>query len=272
MMEKVDIIKWLKDKGFPFEMECAQNFKDVGFTVQPSLHYKDLETNKIREIDFCAFRQISIGDFMFNVSFIVECKDSNTPWVGLTNKNSFEPIDFTSNIHSTKNCSKLKEEFANKELESFTYNVGKEEYLIHNLQQIRTKNNSKDSAYEGIQQALSACDYLKAKANNSNLKFANIYIPVVVQSNKLYAVQAEDNINEDNLTEKEYMKFVRVNAFSENPLSIVHIVSGLHLKSYCEKIIEEFHNMCENLSSEIKRISKESPTNSSKGEYTISSI
>lgn len=49
MMEKVDIIKWLKDKGFPFEMKCAQNFKDAGFTVQPSLHYKDLETNKIRD-------------------------------------------------------------------------------------------------------------------------------------------------------------------------------------------------------------------------------
>ena len=275
-MDKKTIIKWLDKKGFPFEMECLEVFKSKMFTTQSSLHYTDLETEKIREIDFIAFKQIFLGDFTFNLSFIVECKDSLTPWFAMKTRNDFNSEDFSSNIKTTENARSLRRLFHENELNTFSYNIKPDEFIAYNVQQINTRDDkgntkasTKDMAFEGMQQALNCCASILESANKSPMKFANIYIPVLITSNEIYSLNSDDEIKEENLNKEKFFKYVRVNSFSQTPLDIIHIVAKEYLEEYCHLIEAEFHIMGNALKEEITRISIESPSNSNEGKYSI---
>jgi len=268
IMEKNKIIEWLNKKGFPFEIECSKKFKSKQFICQHSLHYTDLETEKSREIDICAYKQINIGNFSFNVSFLIECKDSETPWLAIKSTNSIKAEDYSSNIIGTKNTRFLKRAIGKSDLRTFTYNISPDEMVAHHIQQITTKG-SKDMAYEGVQQALSCALSLRAKANESHLAFANLYIPVVITSSPIYSLDTDSEMNEENLIEEKFLKLTNVNSFSDTPISIVHLVAGDHLQEYCDLVEAEFHVMGNKMQKEITQISKNNPTNPSTGKYTV---
>jgi hypothetical protein len=265
-MEKKDIIEWLSKKGFPFEIECFKMFKSSGFTCQQSLHYTDIETGKTREIDLCAYKQIHLDHFTFNVSFLIECKDSQTPWLAITNKHDFTGEDFSSNLIGTKNTNSLKTSIGKSNLKSFSFNIERDEIVAYNIQQINTKS-VKDMAYEAVQQAMNCCLSLRENANESQMSFANLYIPVVITSSLVYSLNTNTELNEENLIEEKFIKLTNVNSFSKTPISIIHIVSGKYLNEYCEKVESEFHLMGNKFKDEITKILKENPSNSNKGKY-----
>ncbi len=80
-----NIKDWLKKQGYPLEMRVASAFQEQGFSITQSDYFRDPESDKYREIDVIA----SIGTFadeerhiLFNISFVVECKNSNEkPWL-----------------------------------------------------------------------------------------------------------------------------------------------------------------------------------------------
>src|ERR1035437_4845561 len=79
----IDQIKnWLKDQGFPLEMQTASAFRKAGFEVTQSNLYTDLDTKKPREIDVFAADKDYVG--VTQIAFIVECKSSKKPWLLLT--------------------------------------------------------------------------------------------------------------------------------------------------------------------------------------------
>jgi len=79
----IDQVKnWLKDQGFPLEMQTAAAFRKAGFEVTQSNLYSDLDTKKPREIDVFAADKDYVG--VTQIAFIVECKSSKKPWLLLT--------------------------------------------------------------------------------------------------------------------------------------------------------------------------------------------
>jgi len=76
----LDQIKnWLKDQGFPLEMQTASEFRKAGFEVTQSNLYTDLDTKKSREIDVFANDREYLG--VTKIAFLVECKSTKKPWV-----------------------------------------------------------------------------------------------------------------------------------------------------------------------------------------------
>ena len=51
MEEKEKRIKnWVLKNGYPFEMKVANLFQKKGFKITQSIHYKDFDTKKYREL------------------------------------------------------------------------------------------------------------------------------------------------------------------------------------------------------------------------------
>jgi len=66
------VIKWLRETGFPLEMEAAATFRNAGFKVRQSGIFRDPESNKGREIYVVASDPDIIG--VIDISFVIECK------------------------------------------------------------------------------------------------------------------------------------------------------------------------------------------------------
>ncbi|WP_312356464.1 hypothetical protein [Empedobacter sp.] len=55
MNQEIPKIKeWINKNGYPLEMYTSRIFKNNGFNVAQSLYYKDISTEKYREIDILA--------------------------------------------------------------------------------------------------------------------------------------------------------------------------------------------------------------------------
>ncbi|MBG0843204.1 hypothetical protein [Ectopseudomonas toyotomiensis] len=74
--------EWLQKTGFPLEMEAADAFRQAGFDVRQSATYMDPQSEKGREIDVLAMDPDLIG--VIDISFVIECKSSEKPWVVFT--------------------------------------------------------------------------------------------------------------------------------------------------------------------------------------------
>ena len=88
------VIAALTKSGFLFEQEVASELEAAGFHVETSWPYQDVETKKSREIDLRAVKNILHSPehyLQVFVELIVECKDSDSPFVFLErNKNKRE--------------------------------------------------------------------------------------------------------------------------------------------------------------------------------------
>lgn len=74
--------KWLREKGFPFEMKVANTFLAHGFGALQGTYYTDPESKKSREIDVFARLNAATNDFTISLEVIVECKYSkDKPWI-----------------------------------------------------------------------------------------------------------------------------------------------------------------------------------------------
>ena len=76
------IATWLRDQGYPLEMEAAKAFRDGGFQVSQGGYYVDQDKGKPREIDLVASHHSHIADGDVYSTLVVECKASrNKPWL-----------------------------------------------------------------------------------------------------------------------------------------------------------------------------------------------
>ena len=80
------ILSALENSGFLFEQEIATLLEDNGFHVETSWPYLDLDTKKSREIDLRAIKIVLQSEdlkLQIFVELLVECKDSDAPFVFL---------------------------------------------------------------------------------------------------------------------------------------------------------------------------------------------
>lgn len=83
-----EILKWLNESGFPFEMRLARSLAQQKFKVTQSAYYRDFETKEPREIDLLArlygFYETArepAGLYELETFCAIECKASPKPWV-----------------------------------------------------------------------------------------------------------------------------------------------------------------------------------------------
>lgn len=101
------VLNWLKDQGYPLEMEVASMAKSAGFEVSQSDYYLDPDGGEPREIDLVLSVQNLKGNFNLSYNLFVECKSSrDKPWLlfstpnelgeALTKENGFAFIQLQS--------------------------------------------------------------------------------------------------------------------------------------------------------------------------------
>ena len=74
--------KWLLSQGYPLEMRVAAKFVRAGFSVTQSDYYTDPRSDLPREIDINAHVQKLMGNTLFRLGAVVECKAGEAkPWI-----------------------------------------------------------------------------------------------------------------------------------------------------------------------------------------------
>ena len=88
----------INQSGFPFELEIAKTFSDLGFEINLSHLLFDKNRNKDVEIDLMArkrevFDTTSGNKLLLITNIIIECKDNSLPYVcfGMEHKSKDNP-------------------------------------------------------------------------------------------------------------------------------------------------------------------------------------
>lgn len=255
------IEKWILKNGYPFEMKVAKAFKKEGFHVSQSILYRDIITNKYREIDIIAHTNKLVNGVWFNLTYVVECKKStDKPWVIFKNKDLFNLQTSRYQILGSKNSKLLISKISDKKKKS-----KKLEFIFPSIAEsgynvVTVFKESKDLAYSSTNSLLNACSYLVEKSNNSRLKFCNIYIPIIIIEGKLYEsfLQEDDNIN---LLEVYHSTIANTKSFDESDSSIVTIASSLNLNKFIKKLKSNNDSFFKEFDTLFDETAKNNPTN-----------
>lgn len=79
---------WLREHGYPLEMEVAWAAKSKGFDVSQSDYYLDPDTSQPREIDLVLSANRVVDRHYLEYSLFVECKSSkDKPWLLFSTEN-----------------------------------------------------------------------------------------------------------------------------------------------------------------------------------------
>lgn len=251
---------WILKNGYPFEMKVANLFKKSKFKVSQSVLYKDIDTNKLRELDIISYSNIEINNVWFNFTFVVECKKStDKPWVVFKNDNLNNPQLERYKPFATRNGEILINKakvLKNKNFELLFPNLHKSGFNL-----VTSLKESKDLAYSSTTSLLKACKYLTEKFNDSNsVRACNIYIPLIVIEGILFE-SFLDIKDELILKEVDYSSILNTKVFSEGNSNVITIVSSKNLEEYIEKIKETTILFFKTYEKEIEEVSISNPTN-----------
>jgi hypothetical protein len=222
----IDQVKnWLRDQGFPLEMQTASEFRRAGFEVTLSSLYRDTETGKFREMDVCATHKDFIG--VTQIAFFVECKSTKKPWLllsdpevlsgyhrvhsfAMTNKNAFEAIGSESVFDSLmKSCPWFRKE----ELTGYS---------------LRSAFSDKDIAYEA---AASVAKASRAFVNGAEEYQQRIAFPVIVVSSPLVRCSLDTN-GEIAAEEIKHGEVFLSYALPGAPTTCIRVVTVEHLPDF----------------------------------------
>jgi hypothetical protein len=86
---------WLESCGFALEMRVARILQEAtGGRVIQGEHYRDPDTNELRETDLVLYYPRRIVPSVFGVTLVVECKDAREkPWVMLCSRRPDAPLE-----------------------------------------------------------------------------------------------------------------------------------------------------------------------------------
>ncbi|QHI36043.1 hypothetical protein IMCC3317_13960 [Kordia antarctica] len=260
MSDKLKSIKsWINKNGYPLEMKVAKTLKEHGFDIAQSILYKDSETGKYRETDIIAHVTKGINNVWFNLTFIFECKKTiGKPWVVFTNHSDNKSQNIQPPLFASKNAQILVQTILKNndyrspilfpDLKKYGYNI------------VTSHSENKNLAYSATQSVTKATEYLVKKSNESNKKFCNIYVPIVVIEGDLI----EASLNYDNdieLLEVDYSTVVSTKSFEEQNSSLLTVVTSDYFGKFAMELMGDCEQFFKNYSKEIELISKNHPTN-----------
>ncbi|QTE23174.1 hypothetical protein [Polaribacter cellanae] len=257
--KEASLKKWILKNGYPFEMKVANLFQKKGFKITQSILYKDIDTNKYRELDIIAYYGKIINGVSFNFSFVIECKKStDKPWIVFKNDNlinsklnRFKPFA-TRNAEILFENSNVNEnlQFNNifPDINSAGYNV------------VIAYRDSKDIAYNSSLSLLKACNYIKNKFNDSNLRQCNFYIPLIIIEGELY--DARLNIKEEiDFELVDFSIFMNTKIFNEKDSTTITIASSKNLGHFIDDLKNSLNLFFKQYSKEVIEVSLSNPTN-----------
>jgi hypothetical protein len=278
-LDKKEVYAWLNRGGLMFEQQCINVFNEAGFDVTPGIHYVDPISQLHREIDFMATYSLELAthNFMINFSLLVECKAHIEPIIAIKPHYDFSNANVFSNLIATKNADVLKKSLLTNakeylSYESFSLATTENECIPQSVIPYsgggngKSNDQKKDRLFEAMMQSLNASKYLRDESNKSDVRFCNIYIPVVIFDNSLFLAELEN----EELTPKEYLKVSKLMAFDrDNPYNIFHLVSNTDIKGYAEQVYSEFDDFCDKYHGCINDVALKKPNNSGKGSYSV---
>lgn len=260
MSDKLKSIKgWLNKNGYPLEMNVARSLEGQGFEIAQSILYKDSDTGKYRETDIIAHVTKEINKVWFNITFVFECKKTiDKPWIVFKNDSGFKykkdrlPVFGSNNVHELIteiiNKNQFRSPLIFPNLNKYGYNV------------VSSFSQNKDLAYSATQSVFKATEYLVTKSNESNSRFCNIYIPVIVIEGSLIDAQLnyEDKID---LQEVDYSSIVSTKSFNEQHSNILRIVTSEYFGKFAMEAMSECQDFFKYYLKELEFISLNMPTN-----------
>lgn len=83
---------WLSVSGYPLEMRVARACREASLATIQSEYVPNEDTQKNREIDVLAYRQIGVAGKQAIVALVIECKsDKSKPWIIFSNDTAYTP-------------------------------------------------------------------------------------------------------------------------------------------------------------------------------------
>lgn len=257
-MKHNNIKNWILKNGYSFEMIVAKSFKKFAFNVSQSILYKDKNTEKYREIDIIAHINHEINNVWFNLTFVVECKKTiDKPWIVFKNKELFNLKSSRYDVLCSNNAKSLLSKInpKSKELELIFPSIIDSGYNV-----VTAFKENKDLSYSAKSSLLNACEHLVNKSNQSNLRFCNIYIPIIAIEGELY--DAFLDVDEDiKLIKVDYSTIVNTKSFDDTSSSVITIVSSENLETYIENLKKNSESFFKQYIDEMEEISISKPIN-----------
>ena len=230
---KKDVEDYLRKHGVPFEMKVASRFQQQNFGIHQSFYYADAITGAQREIDVIAIWNKQVRGINFNVVFVIECKFAKSPWILFSSITEGFPICYVTGDKAIRWILHLEKQPFWTNFFEVEQNIG------HGL----TTSNTKDNAYEGVQQLLG---FLKSEKRHHRFEHGNeytIYIPIIAVRGKLYKAKLDRSeeveateINEAQVYFKEDLNGV---------IPKVHIVTESHLDAYIDRLVLDCRRLFE---------------------------
>lgn len=260
MNDKINNIKkWINKNGYPLELKVAKTFKNAGFVIAQSILFKDSETEKYRETDIIAHITKGVKNVWFNITFVIECKKTtDKPWIVFKNNSERNHQINNPPFFGSINAQLLK----HKILES---NDFRSPIIFPNTNEcgyniVSAHSQNTDLAYSATQSVIKAIEYLVLKSNESNKKFCNIYVPLIIIEGELYNANLDIN-DEIEINQVNNSSVISTKSFEDQNSNLINVVTIENLENYAEKLMKHCAEFYEKYEKEIELISNHRPTN-----------
>ncbi len=209
-------------------MEAAFAFREAGFFVRQSAVLPDPQSDKGREIDVLANDPDLIG--VIDISFVVECKSSQNPWVVFTSEDAFSLYNRVHAFAMTSGAAKraLSERCGNDWWKKW---IDRSEHGGYGFRQALRKEA--DPAYAAAIGAVKACHGIAQDRSSSSIPLLAFAFPVIVVDSPLF----ECSRNSDGtlkLAEVPISEFLFSAHIPENIGCSVKVVTRAHLPIFAK--------------------------------------
>lgn len=228
------IKKWLKETGFPLEMQAAHVFEKLGYDVRQSYVVKDIQEGKPREIDILATFPFELDRGITKIFCVLECKSSKHPWLVFDGQNTLSSYNMLHSfaVMSPDALSEIGDIiFADETRKSWELfqRSPKCGYAL------RQPFSDKDTGYSAAINTLKACRNIIEPQEKSSLPQINVAFPILVVDKPIF----ECSYVEGELTVKPvpHSKFLFSSYIPDLAISRINVVHIDHLESFAKHYI-----------------------------------
>lgn len=240
-MENSDaILKWLRDKGFPSELQVGHVLREGGWSVSHARWYLDPETQKPRELDIHAtISQAGNEPRGFaSVALAVECKSSEKAWVAFSANRKPPPEIIRHAIVAVDPCSTDALLVADVRRVARPALFDPASDIGHGIVKAHSDNRSGDptSPYSALRSVVNATLALGQETEGfvaevkASASVAQVTVPLLVLDGILYQYSLQDDATESLVTID--WTSVALSMPNSSRTVAIHVVTKPHLATW----------------------------------------
>ena len=232
--------RWLRETGYPLELQVGRLFRSTGWETRHAQHYEDPREGKLRELDALATRSFSNSNFsvMVDVSLAIECKSSKKPWIALSSPvgaNLY--LDLAAGADSLSRSALFVADVNGvQRAKVFTT----EPDVAHGIVQAHGSDSSSDPThpFSALAAVLSACVGISRPRqtqlleHGEGIQWISIVAPLIVLDGVLLQYSLADD-GSDHLREVDWVSVVTASPV-DGHLTVVRIVRWAKLPAFVE--------------------------------------